>query len=258
VDDRAPLTSPLKPLRPHSSLITIEYVYRHRVCDYGEPPKISPALIVSTIDDIFATVLATARVPSPVNVTIDGRDLTPVLKSASAPSTHDCIFLYYSPQSNLDHGGMGAVRCGRYKAHYFVEITAPGSNHTRTTLKPGPQDPPVLFDLETDLSESNPLDTTVTMFSAVLAVMNVALAGHLSTVASVPNQMVGPIDCHRATNAPTCAGGNDIAYAVCSAPHSQRLYPHEANCSLTPKYYGTARCRDEQSDKGCIAKCMPI
>jgi len=221
-------------------------------------PRVTDA-IVGTYD-IFPTVLATAKVPLPDNVIIDGRDLTPVLRNSKASEIHECIFSYFSPQNRrLDYGGIGAVRCGRWKAHYYVHITGPGSNHSRTTLREGPQDPPALFDIIADPSESHPINTaTTSTASAVVALINAAVAEHLATVQSVPNQMLGVIDCHINTDAPSCVGGNDNAYAVCSAPNSQKTHPHEANCSLTPQYYGTAQCRaKEGTGGGCIAKCMP-
>ena len=51
---------------------------------------------------------------------------------------------------------MGAVRCGKYKAHYFTT----SSGRIPPPVPNGLHDPPVLFDLDTDLGESHPLDNT--------------------------------------------------------------------------------------------------
>ena len=85
---------------------------------------------------------------------LDGVDLSPILLdeqhgevgSWETSKGHDCILLYTSPQDagpSAPAHGLGAVRCGNYKAHFFTtstgRIPAPVPN--------GLHQPPVLFNL---------------------------------------------------------------------------------------------------------------
>ena len=75
----------------------------------------------------------------------------------------------------------------------------------------GPKDPPLLFDLAPDPGESRPIESTTPVYKLALATATAALAGHVATLRSVPDQMLdnfnGPTDAH--------------AYAVCGAPDSK-------------------------------------
>ena len=126
---------------------------------------------VAATYDIFATVLAVTGAAPPAGVTLDGRDLTPVLKSDAAPSAHSCVFHYWSPQLGGGNG-IGAVRCGKYKAHFYVRNTGAGGHHSKSPLKQGVQDPPALFDLDNDMGESTPLDVSkdATLQAALAAI----------------------------------------------------------------------------------------
>jgi arylsulfatase A len=228
-------------------------------------PRVTDTLAATY--DIFATVLALSGGTAPTGVVLDGKDLTPVLKDSTAASAHPCLIHYWSPQisnsggpgGNGNTSGVGAVRCGQYKLHYYVRNTGAGGNHAKTSLKAGVQSPPALFDLDADMSESVVLDyRTDPKLQAVVAGIHAALQAHLATVQLVPNQMIAGKSC-QGTAAPSCVGGDDLAVSVCSAPDSKSKYPHEANCSLTPQYYGTAQCRAANSSPKafCLAKCMP-
>jgi arylsulfatase A len=217
--------------------------------------------VIAATYDIFSTVLSIAGVAPPAGVHIDGQDLTAVLKSAAAPPPRRCILHYWSSQQinspqNGETDGVSAVRCGSFKAHYYVKITGHGSNHTQTTLKPGVQDPPALFDLDSDLSESEPIDPNGAIYKTAMTEISAALAAHRATVEMVPNQMIGDSrgSCNQ-TAAPSCVGGNDISTAVCKDPASTSKYPSLPNCTSNPEFYGTEACR--AAEKECIAKCMP-
>lgn len=165
---------------------------------------------------IYATVLALTGVSPPTDRVLDGKDLTPLLQSETAPAAHRCLIHYWSPQI----ANSAAVRCGSYKAHYYVRNTGAGGNHEKTKVSQGPHSPPVLFNLESNpiaVSSSNPAA------AAAMREIDAALAAHLETVDMVPNQMIAANNpCkHSGTAATTCVGGNDLNQAVCKDPNSK-------------------------------------
>ena len=89
--------------------------------------------------DIFATCLSLAGVPLPTERVIDGVDMTPLL-SGTGPSRRESVVFYRGQE-------LYALRRGPYKAHF---ITKPA--YGRGTAKQ--HDPPLLFHLENDPSES--------------------------------------------------------------------------------------------------------
>ena len=83
------------------------------------PGKVAPMRTSSevvTTYDIFPTVAAILGVQP--NVTIDGRDMTPVLLDAAAKTSHDCLY-HWKGATGVYEGrqldGLWAVRCGAYK-----------------------------------------------------------------------------------------------------------------------------------------------
>jgi arylsulfatase A-like enzyme len=118
--------------------------------------------------DILPTATALAGAVLPTDRTIDGLDLSPVLKK-SGPSPRNELFYYWDSE-------LRAVRRGRYKAH-FITSSAYGEGEPRST-----HTPPLLFDLATDPGEH----------------FNIA-AAHPDIVAD----LVGTADAHRRTVAPT-------------------------------------------------------
>ena len=114
------------------------YVYRAAV-RWGKTGKLaSPGSLtpeLATTYDIFPTILALANVSSGSAV-LDGRDLSPILFQVDGGrgrgrSLHQCIMIYHSMAGGLkgalkDTGGVAAVRCGKYKAHFW----------TRSSVKP--------------------------------------------------------------------------------------------------------------------------
>ncbi|MBI4603618.1 MAG: sulfatase [Planctomycetes bacterium] len=125
-----------------------------------------PAIIM----DLFATVLAAARVAAPPDRAIDGKDILPLL-SAGAPSPHEALHFFAGARPS-------AVRSGRWKLHVapperggppgadWVDPRAPDGvtllapyEQARPGEYPGARagDPPragALFDLEADPGES--------------------------------------------------------------------------------------------------------
>lgn len=84
------------------------------------PGRIPPGHVcreTSSVIDLFPTLsnLAGAKLPS--DVTIDGRDIFPIMSSASARSPHEAIFAMSGPELRI-------IRSGKWKLH--VRAPAPG------------------------------------------------------------------------------------------------------------------------------------
>ena len=104
------------------------------------PGQIQPGVtseLASTMD-LFTTALALGGAPLPKDVTIDGRDLSPLLRQAQPPA--EAPFFYYRGDK------LAACRIGPWKAHFFTQ-TGYGQP------KPEEHDPPLLFHLGLDPSE---------------------------------------------------------------------------------------------------------
>lgn len=158
--------------------------------------------------------LALAGVAPPADRVIDGRDLSKVLFDPAAPSPHDCLF-HYKGTSNRAKGqtGLWAVRCGNYKAHFV----------TNTYLDPIPvvHNPPLIFNIPFDPSETYPLSNSTAEYKAALATIQAAIAIHEATCPEcAPNQM---------------ALGGNTTFAVCCDPNSKEKYPQFPACTCNPE-----------------------
>ncbi|MBC7815593.1 MAG: sulfatase [Planctomycetaceae bacterium] len=130
------------------------------------PSRIKPGVtneLASTMD-LFATALALGDALLPKDVTIDGRDLSPLLLKgeplAAAP------FFYYRGDK------LAACRLGEWKAHFFTQ-TGYGQP------QPEQHDPPLLFHLGRDPSEKR---NVAAEHPDVIAHIQVAVKTHTASV----------------------------------------------------------------------------
>jgi arylsulfatase A-like enzyme len=106
------------------------------------PGRVPPGRVTSDIAsvmDLLPTFLALAGVPAPAGRTLDGVDLSALLLGRG-PSARTSLPYYRGTR-------LFALRKGRFKAHF---ITQPGYGREPARL----HERPLLFDLETDPSES--------------------------------------------------------------------------------------------------------
>lgn len=86
-----------------------------------------------------------------------------------------------------------AVRHGRLKAHYFTPNWDAGLSAcpslTICPCKGTQHDPPLLYDLDVDPAEQQPLDVTLPEHLQVVAAMQAAVAAQAAGVQRVPNQL---------------------------------------------------------------------
>ena len=198
------------------------------------PGKIAAGITswaLATTYDIPITIaaLAGASLPSDGRA-YDGRDLTATLFH-DEPSPHKCIFHWHD--SNLIHDGRGlaAVRCGEYKAHFSTQ--ADYATEANNGLKPWPvgvHDPPLLFNIKIDPSETNEIHPHSDVYTKQLAKISAAKIKHLESIRPVCSQ-----------DRPPC-GGNNISLAVCADPHSKNKYPQWPRCTITPAAWSAKTC----------------
>ncbi|XP_054479985.1 steryl-sulfatase isoform X2 [Anoplopoma fimbria] len=147
--------------------------------------------------DLFPTVVQLSGVPVPEDRAIDGHDLMDLIQGRVERSTHEFLFHYCNIHLN-------AVRwhpqnsSSVWKAFYFTPNFYPENEtacfHTHTCFCSADyvtyHDPPLLFDLTRDPSETTPLTPdTEPAFHSVLAVMDEAVETHRRSVKPVESQM---------------------------------------------------------------------
>jgi len=183
---------------------------------------------IGTTYDIFPTVLSLAGGELPKDRAIDGRDLSGVLL-AGAKSPHQCVFHWHDSTMTDDGSGLSAVRCGDHKAHFYTQPDF-GKEANRTSWPIGKQDPPLLFNISADPSETDQIDATTEEYKAHLAIISAARDAHLATIVPVCSQDKAP------------CGGDNLTYAVCGDPDSQKKYPQWPKCTTTPSTWEVQPC----------------
>ncbi|XP_067889238.1 steryl-sulfatase-like isoform X2 [Heterodontus francisci] len=147
--------------------------------------------------DLFPTIVNLAKAAMPRNRIIDGQDLMPLLLGEVQQSEHEFLFHYCNSY-------LSAVRwhprhsSSVWKAHFFTPNFYPegaqGCFDTHVCFCYGGfvshHDPPLLYNLLTDPTESSPLTpTSEPRYHQILEVMRKAVDEHQETLTPVPNQL---------------------------------------------------------------------
>eukprot|EP00928_Gymnodinium_smaydae_P032160 TRINITY_DN23365_c0_g1_i1.p1 TRINITY_DN23365_c0_g1~~TRINITY_DN23365_c0_g1_i1.p1 ORF type:complete len:561 (-),score=106.83 TRINITY_DN23365_c0_g1_i1:132-1814(-) len=224
------------------------------------PGRIAPGSIstaVAATYDIFVTVAALAGAALPEDRVIDGQDLSGILLRG-APEPSRCLFHYKGrpstglpPAADDPKPGLWAVRCGAYKAHFVTQCAvmhrygdkrcssslASGEDHIDADpgywsrgswpwpifdSAPIVHDPPLLYNVEHDLSEQFPIPSTSAEYAKALALIQRARALHEATLTPVPDQMG--------------RGGNPDLKVCCDAASKSKL-PTYPNCTCNPENF---------------------
>ncbi|XP_075052581.1 arylsulfatase D-like isoform X2 [Mixophyes fleayi] len=151
----------------------------------------------TSLMDIFSTVVHLGDGELPKDRIIDGHNLMPLLTKKTSSSGHEFLFHYCGNHLHAvrwHQKESGAI----WKAHYVTPVFHPEGSvgcydiiicacegehvvHHKT---------PLLFELSTDPSESNPLQPHVDpRYKAVLSRIEIAAAEHQKTISVVPQQM---------------------------------------------------------------------
>lgn len=146
--------------------------------------------------DLFPTVVQLSGAELPTDRHIDGHDLMDLLQSRAETSKHEFLFHYCNAFLNAVRW-KPANSSSVWKAFFFTPDWSPpgsaGCFHTHVCFcTPDAvtfHDPPLLFDLSRDPSESTPLTPrTEPSFHAVLAAMRQAVETHESGLTPVESQ----------------------------------------------------------------------
>jgi arylsulfatase A-like enzyme len=184
---------------------------------------------IATTYDIYPTVLSLAGGTLPTDRTFDGKDLSSMLMSGGA-SPHECVFHWHDSQLKNGGEGLSAVRCGDMKAHFYTQGDyAKQANRTKS-WPVGKQDPPLLFNLTADPTETENIDPKSAEYEALLKKISSARDAHVASIVPVCSQ-----------DKPPC-GGNDVAYAVCGDPNSKAKYPQWPKCTISPDNWAAKSC----------------
>ncbi|XP_075771681.1 arylsulfatase H-like isoform X2 [Pelodiscus sinensis] len=153
----------------------------------------------TSLMDIYPTVAHLAGGIMPQDRVVDGRNLMPLLQGTVQHSKHEFMFHYcgvYLHAVRWHQKDSGAL----WKAHFTTPIFQPegagacyrggmchcfGEDVTH-------HDPPLLFDLSRDPSESKPLSpSTEPLFDTVISRIERAVKEHRQTLTPVPQQLSG-------------------------------------------------------------------
>jgi arylsulfatase A len=146
--------------------------------------------IVSSMD-VFPTLSKLAGVDLPSDRAFDGRDMSDILLNEAGKSNHDFLFFYGGCHED-SYTSISAVRHGKYKAHW---CTAPGLGQWNEKNLTRKYDPPLMFDVEADPSESVPLNAPneSPKKREDLAALNAILKAHAMEVATFTFGKIVPI-----------------------------------------------------------------
>ena len=168
------------------------------------------------------------QVPLPTDRVIDGVDITNLLLGRT-DTAHDCIMYYHNAAAINASGELFAVRCGDHKVYWATHSTI------NQPWPDGPQDPPLMFDLNLDPGETFPLPSNTSLYKDILHAIAQKRSQHLLTIEIVPDQM---------------AKGSIATYMLCSDPNSQATYPRYPPCTLSPQNWHPA---DICNSQACLA-----
>ncbi|XP_063068164.1 steryl-sulfatase [Engraulis encrasicolus] len=177
--------------------------------------------------DIFPTVVKLAGATMPQDREIDGRDLMPLLRGESEHSEHEFLFHYCNAYLN-------AVRwtprngSAVWKVFFFTPVFHPENSstcfHTHACFCTPDyvtfHQPPLLYDLARDPSESRPLTPdTEPAFHAVMEAVAEATERHRRGVEPVPDQLAPGHVLWKPWLQPCCSSWSQLCH--CARDHQQ-------------------------------------
>ncbi|XP_053144930.1 arylsulfatase G isoform X2 [Hemicordylus capensis] len=142
------------------------------------PANVTSSAMLSTLD-IFPTLVSLANASLPPNRQFDGMDVSEVLFGQSNKG-HKTLF---HPNSGAagKYGEIQALRLGQYKAFYLTGgAKACDGSIGREQL----HQPPLLFNVQRDIQEQDPLDPKTAEYRAILPAVSKALQDILHEIAA--------------------------------------------------------------------------
>ncbi|XP_065912186.1 arylsulfatase A-like [Dysidea avara] len=140
------------------------------------PGRIAPGVtseLTATLD-LFPTISNLVNIAVPTDRVIDGIDMSTVLFANTEGGRES---LMYYPPNPTPSQGVFAIRYKEYKAHYYTAGTGlypkyypdPACNYTKNATH---YDPPLLFNLNQDPGELNPLNTSGFPYKEIVDTIN--------------------------------------------------------------------------------------
>ncbi len=149
---------------------------------------------VSSLLDLYPSLLELWNVESTTNRPIDGVSLWPQLKMLPGKSVSSSLTSVEKERDTLFHycgSTITAVRQGKYKAHYWTTKWDDGLRACPSVIicpcRSIQHSPPLLFDMEADPAEESPLN--VEKHPDILSSIDAAVQKHKATIIPVPNQL---------------------------------------------------------------------
>ncbi|XP_027642764.1 arylsulfatase G isoform X3 [Falco peregrinus] len=188
------------------------------------PAKRTSQALLSTLD-IFPTLVALAGAALPPDRRFDGLDVSPVLFGWSDVG-HKVLLHPNSGAAGKD-GGIEALRLAQYKAFY----TTGGAMACDGSIGPAEHhQPPLIFNLDHDMQEQQPLDVASREYQAVLPAISRAYAQALEDITT---DNVSVADYSKDPAATPCCNVQHVA-CRCRAPGSHAAVPaHHAERRAT-------------------------
>ncbi|KAM7044507.1 arylsulfatase F-like [Molossus nigricans] len=180
------------------------------------PGKLAAGKVIeepTSLMDILPTVAALSGGIVPQDRVIDGRNLMPLLQGKAQRSEHEFLFHYCT---KFIHAARWHPKNSEamWKVHYVTPIfQPPGAQACYETLlcqcvgeNVTYHDPPLLFDLSRDPSESTPLTSdTEPLYDLVISTVADALMEHKKSITPVELQL-GPDLNHERVSLKSCCG----------------------------------------------------
>ncbi|GIY87915.1 arylsulfatase D [Caerostris extrusa] len=141
--------------------------------------------------DLFPTIMEIAGILIPEDRIIDGKSMIPLLKGKSG-SRHQILFHYCGKQIHAATYIHNDKKI--WKIHWTTPKFVPGTSHCEFVCHcfgdfVVHHNPPLLYDLENDPSESNPIEVkSDPYYSDIILRVNKARDEHYSKLENVPDQ----------------------------------------------------------------------
>ncbi|KAK7504181.1 hypothetical protein BaRGS_00004485 [Batillaria attramentaria] len=132
--------------------------------------------------DMLPTIASLLHAPLPSGVTLDGKDLVPLLTGQTSVSPHEFLFHYCGDRV---HAVRYRPRTGTVVWKLLLRDPPPSVDCSTARHL----DPPQLIDLTSDPGEASPLDLDLKEHQEAMATMMAALREHERGVVHVPSQL---------------------------------------------------------------------
>ncbi|CAH1267438.1 STS [Branchiostoma lanceolatum] len=209
------------------------------------PRQIRPGTVISeptSMMDVFPTVLRLAGTENPEDRVIDGRDMMPLLAGNRTVTEHEFL-IHYCGESLAAARYRSSTGNSVYKAHYMTPIWDEGTGACYSAFACGCEnswvnhhDPPLLFDIANDPSESNLITPeNEPKFAEIVANISRGVETHKKTLVSVESQFSLRKVLWRPWMQPCC----NFPYCSCdlneTSPTMEKLLPVHEPTSAVPE-----------------------